>query len=66
MKYAIHIFEKGPNPIKVKGPYDTLNVAQTALDCDRAKGWIPDSFRTEIVEWDTNVSSMRDPNLNCD
>jgi len=34
MKYAIHISENGPNPIKVKGPYDTRNVAQQALDCD--------------------------------
>jgi len=59
MKYAIHIFGHGPNPLKVKGPYDTRNVAQEALNKTIDKGWIPESFTTKIVEWDTNVPSLK-------
>lgn len=62
MKYAVRVW-KEQSLVKQKGPYDSVNQAQVALDLTKARGWIPDDYRTEIVDWDTGIPSMRNPDL---
>ena len=52
MKYKIEI-RNDRGLVKVKGPYRSRTAAEGAIAQNRAKGWIPSGFWTEITEWDT-------------